>query len=213
MKGVTFGSLHSFTEWGLILSDKEIGSPEIKEHKIDIEGADGELDYTEAFGGVKFGNRTLKFEFQRGGINTPDFLELLSEIHSSLFGVRTTVSIDDDSGWYYQGRCRISDFTQNGRIAKLSVEVDAEPYKLRKTATRQNKAVSGSAEIVLTNSRMSVVPTITTDAEMKFSFKGNTYTAGAGTFRIPEIQLEQGQNTITVTGTGNVMFEYREGKL
>lgn len=213
MKGVRFGSLHSFTEWGLILSGKEIGSPEIKEHKVDIEGADGELDYTEAFGGVKFGNRTLKFEFQKGDINTHDFLVLLSDIHSSLFGVRTTVSIDDDSEWYYQGRCRISDFTQNGRIAKLSVEVDAEPYKLRKTATRQNKAVSGSAEIVLTNSRMSVVPTITTDAEMKFSFKGNTYTAGAGTFRIPEIRLEQGQNTITVTGTGNVIFEYREGSL
>lgn len=213
MNGVRFGSLHSFTEWGLILSGKEIGSPEIKEHKVDIEGADGELDYTEAFGGVKFGNRTLKFEFQKGDINTHDFLVLLSDIHSSLFGVRTTVSIDDDSEWYYQGRCRISDFTQNGRIAKLSVEVDAEPYKLRKTATRQNKAVSGSAEIVLTNSRMTVVPTITTDAEMKFSFKGNTYTAGAGTFRIPEIQLEQGQNTITVTGTGNVIFEYREGSL
>lgn len=213
MKGVRFGSLHSFTEWGLILSGKEIGSPEIKEHKVDIEGADGELDYTEAFGGVKFGNRTLKFEFQKGDINTHDFLVLLSDIHSSLFGVRTTVSIDDDSEWYYQGRCRISDFTQNGRIAKLSVEVDAEPYKLRKTATRQNKAVSGSAEIVLTNSRMPVVPTITTDAEMKFSFKGNTYTAGAGTFRIPEIRLEQGQNTITVTGTGNVIFEYREGSL
>ena len=193
MNGVRFGSLHSFTEWGLILSGKEIGSPEIKEHKVDIEGADGELDYTEAFGGVKFGNRTLKFEFQKGDINTHDFLVLLSDIHSSLFGVRTTVSIDDDSEWYYQGRCRISDFTQNGRIAKLSVEVDAE--------------------IVLTNSRMTVVPTITTDAEMKFSFKGNTYTAGAGTFRIPEIQLEQGQNTITVTGTGNVIFEYREGSL
>lgn len=213
MKGVSFGSLHSFTEWGLILSDKELGSPEIKEHKVDIEGADGELDYTEAFGGVKFGNRVLKFEFQRGGINTHDFLELLSEIHGALFGVRTTVELDDDSGWYYQGRCRISDFTQNGRIAKLSVEVDAEPYKLKKTVTRQNIAVSGSAEIVLPNSRMPVVPTITTDSEMQFSFKGNTYTAGAGTFRIPEIQLEPGQNTITVTGTGNVTFEYREGKL
>ena len=213
MKGVTFGSLHSFTEWGLILSEKEIGSPAIKENKIDIEGSDGELDYTEAFGGVKFGNRALKFEFQRGGINTHDFLALLSEIHGALFGVRTTVELDDDSGWYYQGRCRIADFTQSGRIAKISVEVDAEPYKLKKTATKRIEAVSGSAEIVLTNSRMPVVPTITTDAEMKFLFNGNTYAAGAGTFRIPELQLEPGQNIVTVTGTGNVTFEYREGKL
>ena len=213
MKGVSFDSLHSFREWGLILSSKEIGSPAIKESKIDIEGADGELDYTEYFGGVKFGNRTLKFEFQKANISAKEFLNLLSDIHDALYGRKMTVSLDDDPDWYYQGRCKVADFTHDGRIAKISIEVDAEPYKLKKTATKRTEAVTDGAEIVLTNSRKSVVPTITTDAAMQFTFKGNIYAASAGTFRIPEIQLEEGQNSITVTGTGTVTFEYREGRI
>lgn len=213
MKGVSFNSLHSFEEWGLILSEKEIGSPDIKESKVDVEGADGELDYTEAFGGVKFGNRTIKFGFQKANISAREFLNLLSDVHDALYGRQMTVSLDDDPDWYYQGRCKVADFTHNGRIAKLSIEVDAEPYKLKKTATKRTEAVSGSAEIVLTNSRKPIVPTITTDAAMQFVFKGNTYAASAGTFRIPEIQLDEGSNAITVTGTGTVTFEYREGRL
>lgn len=213
MKGVSFDSLHSFREWGLILSEKEIGSPAIKESKVYIEGADGELDYTEAFCGVKFGNRTLKFEFQKANVSAKEFLNLLSDIHDALYGRKMTVSLDDDSDWYYQGRCRVADFSHNGRIAKVLIEVDAEPYKLKKTATKQTEAVTDSADIVLTNSRKPVVPTITTDAAMQFVFMGNTFAASAGTFRIPEIQLEEGQNAVTVTGSGTVTFEYREGRL
>lgn len=213
MKGVSFDSLHSFREWGLILSSKEIGSPAIKESKIDIEGADGELDYTEYFGGVKFGNRTLKFEFRKAGISAREFLILLSDVHDALYGRKMTVALDDDSDWYYQGRCKVADFSHNGRIAKISVEVDAEPYKLKKTATKRTEAVLGTVGIMLTNSRKPVVPTITTDAAMQFAFKGNSYNAAAGTFRIPALQLEEGQNAVTVTGSGTVTFEYREGRL
>ena len=36
MKGVKFGSLHSYDTWGLLLSSKEIGSPEVKEKKVEI---------------------------------------------------------------------------------------------------------------------------------------------------------------------------------
>lgn len=57
MKGVKFGSLHSFYEWGLILSEKEIKAPQPKTKAVDVEWADGEIDYTEAFCDVKYQNR------------------------------------------------------------------------------------------------------------------------------------------------------------
>lgn len=47
MNGVKFGSYHSYDDFGLILSDKEIGSPEPKIVTIDVEGSDGVLDFTE----------------------------------------------------------------------------------------------------------------------------------------------------------------------
>lgn len=57
MKCVKFGGLHSFYEWGLILSEKEIKAPQPKTNAVDVEGADCEIDYTEAFGDVKYQNR------------------------------------------------------------------------------------------------------------------------------------------------------------
>ena len=212
MKGVKFGSLHSYDTWGLLLSSKEIGSPEVKEKKIELEGADGSLDFTEYFGGVKYGNRKLKFEFQKG-MSSAGFLELVSQIQDAIHGRQLTVVLDDDPDWYYQGRCKVADFSHSKGIATVNVEVDAKPYKLKKVATKVTQAVTGTATITLSNSRKPVVPTITTTAAMTIAF--GTYTAGvkAGTFRLSELQLQNGKNTVTVTGTGSITFEYVEGKL
>ena len=38
MKGITFGSYHSYNDLKLLLNNKEIGSPAVKVEKIDIEG-------------------------------------------------------------------------------------------------------------------------------------------------------------------------------
>ena len=212
MKGVKFGNFHSYSAWKLLLSSKEIGSPEIKEKKVEVEGADGQLDYTEYFGGVKYGNRKLKFEFQKG-VSSTGFLSLVSHVQGSIHGKRLTVTLDDDPDWYYQGRCRVSDFSHNKGIAVVNVEVDAEPYKLKNAATKVTRAVTDTATITLSNSRKPVVPTITTTAAMTIAFGSYTASVQAGTFRLPELQLQEGQNTVTVTGTGSITFEYRKGKL
>lgn len=213
MKGVKFGGLHSFYEWGLLLSSKEIGSPEIKEKKVDVEGADGHLDYTEYFGGVKFGSRTLKFDFSKGSVSPMAFLALVSKIQDAVHGRRLVVALDDDPDWYYQGRCRVSDFTHEKGIAKVTIEVDAEPYKLKKVATVVTKEVAESGRITLHNSRKPVVPTITTDAALTITYGGTSYAVQAGTFRLPELQLKEGSNIVTFKGTGTVTFEYIEGSL
>ena len=43
MKGVKFGNYHSYNDWGLILSSKEIKAPKPKKIEIEIEGSDGFL--------------------------------------------------------------------------------------------------------------------------------------------------------------------------
>ena len=58
MKGIILGSFHSFYEWGLILQSKIIEPAPIKEYKVDIQGGNGQLDFTEAFGGVHYDNRS-----------------------------------------------------------------------------------------------------------------------------------------------------------
>lgn len=213
MKGIRFGILHSYNDFGLILSEREIGSPAVKGKKIDVEGSDGELDYTEFFGGVKYGNRKLKYKFSKAGISPKEFLSFVSDLQDKLHGLQAEVVDDDDPNYKYIGRISVADFSCKNRIGEITVEVDAEPYKLKKTVTKVTQAVITSADIVLTNSRKPVVPTITTDATMTLAFGGHTAAVQAGTFRLSELQLNEGKNTVTVTGTGNISFEYTEGRL
>lgn len=213
MKGVKFGGLHSFYEWGLILSEKEIKAPQPKTKAVDVEGADGEIDYTEAFGDVKYQNRQLTFRFSKANIVPDGFLALFSVVQNALHGKKLQVILDDDPAHYYLGRVAINEWKSNKRIGEIVVEVDAEPYKLKVAETVITQAVTDSAEILLPNSRKHVVPTITTTAAMNITFGGYTAAVQAGTFRLPELQLREGQNTVMVTGTGNITFRYREGSL
>lgn len=213
MKGVKFGGLHSFYEWGLILSEKEIEPPKPKTKTVDVDGADGVLDYTEAFGDVKYQNRQLTFKFYKASIVPDGFLALFSLVQNTIHGKTMQVILDDDPANYYFGRVTINEWKSNKRLGEIVIEVDAQPYKLKVDETVVTRAVTGSADIILANSRKPVVPTITTNAAMTIAFGGYTAAVQAGTFRLPELQLQAGQNTVKVTGTGNITFRYREGSL
>lgn len=142
MKGVKFGNYHSYDTWGLLLTAKNIGSPIVKEKKIDIEGADGDLDYTEVFGSVKYGNRILKFEFQKA-MKPSELVSLASDIQDAIHGLKMAVTLDDDPDWHYYGRVSVKDFNWKKGIGTIEIEVDAEPYKLAQQKTRQFVNLSG----------------------------------------------------------------------
>lgn len=211
MKGVKFGSLHSYTEWGLILSEKEIQAPKAKTMTVDIAGGDGVLDYTEYFGGVKYENRPMSFKFAKMNIVPDEFLALFSVVQNALHGQKMKIVLDDDPDNYYFGRISVSEWKANKRVGEIVIDVDAEPYKYSDVEVFQ--VVSGTQNIVLTGGRMPVVPEITTTAAMTIVFDGFTAAVNAGTFRIPELQLNEGQNTVTVTGEGSITFKYRQGSL
>lgn len=142
MKGVKFGNYHSYDTWGLLLTTKEIGSPTIKEKKIELEGADGVLDYTEVFGNVKYSNRTLKFEFQKA-LKSSELVNFASDVQDAIHGLKMAVTLDDDPDWYYNGRVSVKDYSWKKGIGTITIEVDAEPYKLAQQKTKQFVNLSG----------------------------------------------------------------------
>ena len=145
MKGVKFGEYHTYDNWGLLMSPNwEIGAPAIKSKKIDIEGADGNQDYTDFFGGVKFGNRTLKFEFIKPTLTTAnEFMIQMSEISDLLHGRKMKIVLDDDAEYYYIGRAEIASFSVKQGIGTVEIAVDAEPYKLKRQLTKHYLHLSG----------------------------------------------------------------------
>lgn len=212
MKGITFGDLHSYRDLKLILGQKEIAAPTVKTNKLEIEGADGSLDFTDFFGGPKFGEVEHKFSFSTIEPRS-DFLIQYAKVKNALHGQKLRIILDDDPGFYYVGRCYVSNFTNEKGIGTISVECECEPYKYKIAKTVVTQAVSGTSVISLTNARKRAVPTITTTATMTITFGGGTWTPSAGTFIIPELELVEGVNTVTVTGTGNITFTWQEGEL
>ena len=212
MKGVQFGAYHSYDDLQLILTSKQLGSPAVKENKIDIPGADSALDLTDFFGEPKYNDTVHKFEFSTM-VPHKEFPTLFSRIKNAIHGKRLRIILDDDPAFFYWGRCNVSAFTSAKGIGTVSVECDCEPYKYKVNKTVVSATVSGTQAITLTNSRKRAVPEITTTATMTIAFDGGSATTNAGTFTIPELELVEGENVITVTGTGTITFTWQEGDM
>ncbi|MDD6142753.1 MAG: hypothetical protein PUD16_04550 [bacterium] len=196
----------------LILSEKEIGAPHVKTKLIEIEGADGSIDLTDFFGEPKYGDVTHRFTFSTI-VPRSDFLTQYSRIKNALHGRKLRIVLDDDPGYYYVGRCHVSSFTNEKNIGKISIDCECEPYKYKAQQTVVSVTLNGTQAISLTNSRKRAVPTITASAPMTIVFGGGSWAKGSGTFTIPELELVEGENYVTVTGTGDISFAWTEGDL
>lgn len=212
MKGVKFGNYHSWDSFQLILSQKIIGTPTPKVNQIEIEGGDGVLDLTDFFGGVKYGNRELSFEFSTV-VPPSEFMELFTRVQNALHGQKMQIILDDEPNVFYQGRIEVDKWKAQKNIGSIVIDVDAEPFKQEIGVSSLQQRVTSNATLNLPNTRMPVVPTITTTSEFLISYGGYNDVYSAGTFTIPELELTEGNNQIYVEGSGTITFVYRRGWL
>lgn len=129
--GISFNGLHSYRDYGLFLAaPPDYGTPSPKVFQVDIPGANGVLDYTEALTGeVMFNNRTQKYTFSVE-IGRDRREALKSRIRNDLHGKQVEIVPDEDADWYYVGRATVQFADINYWKMKVVANVDAEPYKL-----------------------------------------------------------------------------------
>lgn len=131
MRGVTFGNKHSYWDWGLMLqSPPKISSPEPKTHYVDIPGAHGAMDLTEALTGkVQYHNRKIELEFITMA-GREDWSAVYSDILSELHGQMKEITLDDDPTHYYKGRVTVGDPERvNEKAVTLKMTAEVEPFK------------------------------------------------------------------------------------
>ena len=211
MKGIYFDDIHSYTDLNLVLSGINIPPATVKTTYVDIPGGDGSVDLTEALGEVKFKSRECSFTFTV--FPYEDFEEKKKYISNLLNGRRCKIILDKDPEYYWDGRCSIKEYSSNKNLHKLVVGATVAPYKLKTRQTIVTVPAGNSVVRELENGRKSVVPTITTTADAKIIFEGNTYNLGVGTHTILNIELKYGKNQVTVTSNSPVKFTYQEGDL
>ncbi len=238
--GVTFGTLHSYDDFDLILTKKSIPMPDRKAYEVDVTGANGKLDLSTALtdGVTVYQNRVLQFEFALL-VRPSERAAAYSRIAAALHFQQLPGIIDEDPEWYYDGLCKMTGNVDDAvNHSTITIEVDAYPYKLsRKLSTEKgwlwDELVFDSTPIPQSCANvyvppgkvktfdfaglvMPVNPTIIASKPVTVSFGGVAYPVPAGRYKVAQIVLTPQAHTLTVLAAQpytRVSIEFREGAL
>lgn len=214
-KGISFGDTHSYYDLNLILSEVDIPPAKPKTTYVEVPGADGSVDLTEAHGEVKYSDKECTFTFTVHPLDSSTWEEKQAEVSSLLNGRVFKITLDKDDEFYYQGRCTVKDFKSDKRIKQITVVAKVNPYKYKQNETRVTAALSSTPKTLnILNGRKSVSPTIECSNDNTTIVLGDaTFKLNAGTHKILDIRFVEGINQVTVSGSGTVVFCYQEAEL
>lgn len=127
---VTINGVESWQPLRLGLTSHEIGVPQPKRYTVDLPAADGRLDLSEAFGGIKYGPRPIAFEFVYvqfdGWTSVTDRIE---QVLNAWHGKRSEIRMSWMPGGYFIGRVTVKAVRENDRVAVFTVECDCDPKR------------------------------------------------------------------------------------
>lgn len=213
-----FGPFNTWTDWGLILTQKgDIDPPEVRTNYTEIEGMSGSLDLSEALAGEPtFKDRAITASFCACEGSYRERRVLMGTILSQIHGRKLRIVEPDDPGHYFMGRVKVKNIRHTVPLTEFSVECICEPWRYENMETVQTFPVSGEipAEIRINNEgRKTVCPEITVTGQVTFTCCGVTSSATDGTYRVTTFKLYQGENIIRVSGNGTLTLRYRKADL
>lgn len=235
--GVTFitdaGSFHTAADYGLYpVAWPDIQAAEVKTSFVDIPGANGSLDLTEALTGFPtYKTRKASFAYLIPDQSLWDATN--TRIRTDLHGKQARIITDEDPGYYYAGRVFVEKFDANKTNPVLTITAILDPYKYDLTASDEDwlwdpfsfetgvirdygdMTVDGTLTVTVVSSPLGGSPVFTASAAMTMTYDGGTYSLVAGENVFPAIELphEQTEVTFTFTGSGTVSISFRGGML
>lgn len=132
ISGVTIGDINCFEDWGLVLTDKVIGNPEVETVTIPVPGREGVIDCTKKLYGDKpvYKNRTITLKFQTiDRLSEETWASLQSKINNAWHGQTEKIIFDDDPLYFYSGRINIDSFTTDKALRTIQITADCKPHK------------------------------------------------------------------------------------
>lgn len=230
--GITFGNKHTFNDFGLICKDIEVGFPEVKTKIVELSGSDGFIDLTKVFGKVMYGSRVITATFLVKEISASEWAVNMSKIANYLHGENHRIILDNDKGYYYEGRCKVSFDKEYKPFSTVSIECECKPYKVEVNAELgdnwlwdpfnfetgvirryKNIAVNGSYTLNIRGLAKPVIPIIISDSTMQVEFNGATYNLSPGNNNIYRLATKEGDNVYKFIGNGVISIIYKGGML
>ena len=216
MKPDVFINGVSMLSLGWLRETVDFPTPQSQTNTIVVPGRNSPIRYTEALGRVAYEPRSFEMTFTMLGRHAY-YDDLVSEAVNRFAGRLCRVVLTEDPSLYAVGTLQAapsySPLTGRGELVLSCEDGDAFLYHTKETTV----SITGGGTVILANDYMPVVPRVTTTAEttLRWSADGESFTktVSAGTWDIPELELQHGDNSISVTGEGTTTFAYREGRL
>jgi hypothetical protein len=127
---ITFGDKNTWDDWGLAPSSRPVfDPPTVKTKTIDIPGGNGVIDLTESLTGYPvYNNRSGSIEFIVVDQDR-EWYDIYSEIMNYLHGQMMKAILEDDRGYYYEGRFSVNSWKSNKDWSRITIDYDVNPYK------------------------------------------------------------------------------------
>lgn len=202
--------------FGWLRESVNFPTPQSQINTIVVPGRNSPIRYTEALGRVSYQPRSFEIVLSMLGTRKR-FNAMVSTVVNQYAGQLTKVICSEEPGLYAIGTLEMAPaYDQLSRKGQLTISCsdgDAYRYHVEETVV----TVTGGGTVYLDNDYMPVVPVITATEETALGWQVGTdtfqKTVSPGTWEFPEMELQAGRNTISVTGSGTVTFRYREGCL
>lgn len=135
---ITIGNKNTWDDWHLVPASRPlVNPPQVKSDYIDLSGVDGLLDMTTLITKKPtYQNRTGSWTFivinkdqlPYDGEFVP-WSELYSNIMGYLHGKSFHIILDDEPGYYYQGRVAVNDWKSSKGNSTITLNYNLDPYK------------------------------------------------------------------------------------
>lgn len=195
----------------LTANSVQIGAPEPKTTYIEIEGANGVIDVSQALtDNIKYNPRTVSVGFTSREKNWIKNVEIQNLMNSIFNGTKRKLYIDD---WYIEGRF-INEQSIDDGFGKYTISADCYPYRMNTHIDTKQYTVSSTLDCTIDyKDIMNVCPNINVSANMSIVIGGNEYNLVSGDNIVPDFILKKGTNTFTLNGSGTVTITWRGGNL
>lgn len=194
------GTVNTWDDWHLVPTSRPVFSPpKPKTSYVDIPGADGRIDLSDALTGYPvYDNREGSIEFIVMNGYRSSWASGYSKFSNWLHGQKVRVVLDDDPSYFYEGRMDINDWKSNndGTWSNITFNYNLKPYKygihlstedwlwdpfnFETDVIYKTKDINihGITTLNIANNQMHVVPTFritnTTDTKWKIELNGKS---------------------------------------
>lgn len=206
---------HTWHDWRLTLTAKDVTPAEPKTNYVELNGAHGSLDLTEALTGeVTYQDRTVTASFWTSEGTFEERLRVLRAITTALHGRKVRITEPDDPEHFFLGRVKVKGQKWDQVHMELSLEATCDPWRYAINETERKVDMFGATDVVIHNhGDKTICPLITVSNRMSLTFNGRTVELPVGTYQVSDLRLPHGANVISVAGYGTLTFRYREASL